>query len=93
MEITVILLTIIVAALLAREIRSTYDRIAELERRLRKLELAGRQRLPHAAADELLDAMAVLDMELSKKQIELDYLENVKGHITNAMSVGTKRQP
>jgi hypothetical protein len=86
------LLSILSMFLLWREWDRREKEITELTKRVKALESSGQLRLPHQAADELLNAMAVLDVELSKRQIEMDYLKNIQGHITNAMSVGTKRQ-
>jgi uncharacterized protein YeeX (DUF496 family) len=85
------ILAVLTVVLLWREWDRREKRIADLEKRIRDLESAGKLRLPHQAADELLNAMAVLDVQISKEQLKLDYLENIKSHITNAMSVGTKR--
>lgn len=64
----------------------------DLEQRVTRLEETSRKRMPYAAADELLDAMAALD----KLTMDVDVLnaikENARGHIANALRVGTKEQ-
>ena len=92
LSLVILALSLVCLWLLAREWNRRDRQIAELTKRVRQLEEAGKLRLPHQAADELLNAMAVLDVEIGKEQLKLDYLENIKGHIANAMSVGTKRQ-
>ena len=76
---------------------SLYDRyrcdqqMQNLKSRIRKLEEANRQRLPYKSFEELLNAMAALDVELSERKLQTDFLENARGHIANAMKAGTKR--
>jgi hypothetical protein len=76
--------------LLAREWNCRERQLRDLAKRVNDLEAANRQRLPYKSFEELLDAMAALDIELETRKLQTDYLENVKGHIANAMKVGTK---
>ncbi len=89
---SVILLSLLSMVLLWREWDRREKRITELEKRVQELQHANRQRLPYKSFEELLDAMAALDIELETRKLQTDYLENVKGHIANAMTVGTKRE-
>lgn len=88
----ILVLSIGCLSLLVREWNRREKQITELTKRVRALEQANNRRLPHRAADELLDAMAVLDLEIEKQEIEIERLENIKAHITNAMTTGTKRE-
>lgn len=92
METIVIVLSIITAALIARELDRQSRRYRNLEERIKKLEEANSQRLPYRSFEELLDAMAALDKELEERSFYNSLLENAKGHIANAMKVGTKRE-
>lgn len=78
--------------LLWREWSRREKQIEKLEKQVQELQEANRQRLPYKSFEELLDAMAALDIELETRKLQTDYLENVKGHIANAMKVGTKRE-
>lgn len=88
----ILLLSIACLAFLAREWSRLEKKITELAKRVRDLENANNKRLPHRAADELLDAMAVLDLEIEKQEVEIERLKNIQAHITNAMATGTKRE-
>lgn len=88
----IIVVLILSMVLIYREWNQRERKITDLEERIQKLESASQLRLPYVATDELLNAMAVLDVKRSNIQIELDYIDNIKAHITNAMTVGTKRE-
>lgn len=88
----ILVLSIVCLSLLLREWNRREKQMAELTKRVRDLENANNKRLPHRAADELLDAMAVLDLEIEKQEIETERLKNIQAHITNAMATGTKRE-
>jgi len=78
--------------LLARDWNRREKQIADLQKQVHDLEQANRQRLPYKSFEELLDAMAALDVELESRKLQTDFLENARGHIANAMTVGTKRE-
>ncbi len=63
-----------------------------LEKRVEKLELAGKQRLPGRSYEEILDAMAALDALEHEEQFKNDLRQNAKAHLIKAMTVGTKRE-
>lgn len=64
--------------------------IKDLLTRVTSLEACNRKRMPYAAQDELLDAMAVLDRLTMDADVMNAIRENVRGHIANALQVGTK---
>lgn len=78
--------------LLFREFDRHDRRMTQIEDRLHKVETASLQRLPYKSFEELLNAMAALDKEIEERKFQTSLLENAAGHITNAMSVGTKRE-
>jgi len=88
----IIVLSIVCLVLLYREWAYRERRIVTLEKQVIDLQQASRQRLPYKSFEELLDAMAALDIELETRKLQTDFLENAKGHITNAMRVGTKKE-
>lgn len=63
-----------------------------LEKRVARLEEAGRKRIPYGAADELLDAMAALDRLTMDVDVLSAIKENVRAHIINALQIGTKNK-
>jgi len=87
---SVILLSVLSMYLLARDWTRREKQIEKLEKQVADLQQASRYRLPYKSFEELLDAMAALDIELETRKLQTDFLENAKGHITNAMKVGTK---
>ena len=89
---SVIFLSLLSMVLAWRDWSQREKRIIELEKQVRELQEASRQRLPYKSFEELLDAMAALDIELETRKLQTDFLENAKGHITNAMRVGTKNE-
>lgn len=88
----IILLSILSMLLLWREWARKEKRIENLEKQVADLQKANCQRLPYKSFQELLDAMVAIDKELEERNFYNSLLENAKGHIANAMAVGTKRQ-
>jgi len=86
----IVLLSILSMYLLARDWTRRERQIEKLEKQIADLQQANRQRLPYKSFEELLDAMAALDVELESRKLQTDFLENARGHIANAMKVGTK---
>lgn len=92
MEITTILLVILCFLLLGREWSRYEKRINALERAVEKLEASNRQRLPYKAFEEILNAMTALDKEKTELEFHVSLIDNARGHIANAMNVGTNRE-
>lgn len=55
-----------------------------------KLKEANRRRMPYAAYEHLLDAMAAIDAEEREVDLKRVFLDNAKAHMTRAMQAGTK---
>lgn len=91
---TIIVISLIMICLyfIAREWNRQEKRIADLTKRVRDLEQANMQRLPHRSLEELINAMAAIDKEIEERKFQTSLLENAAGHIANAMKAGTKRQ-
>lgn len=87
-----IILSLLLLALLAREWSRMERRVGELMKRVRDLEQANLQRLPYKSYEEILNAMAALDKEMTERTFYNSLIENAKAHLTNAMSAGTKRE-
>jgi hypothetical protein len=92
MEIALVILSILCLVFLVRDAYWYFVRVANMEKRIADLEAANRQRLPYKSFEELLDAMAALDKEIEERKFQTSLLENVAGHIANAMKVGTKQE-
>lgn len=76
---------------LMMRVRAQDARIQALEAVQKPAAAVGNKRLPYEAADELLDAMAVLDAAREKRLIEVEYVDNVRAHLAKALETGTKR--
>lgn len=91
-----ILLAVVIGILalfiIHREWTQLTTRIGLQEERIAKLEQAARLRMPHKAVEDILDAMAALDKEQTEMKFHLSLSENIKGHLINALSAGTKRE-
>jgi len=72
--------------LVAAQVRKNRD----MERRVTKLEEAGRKRIPYGVAEEVMDAMAALDKFVFEKEFYDGIVDNVRGHLANALKTGTK---
>jgi hypothetical protein len=92
LTIIIVTLALIVVALLSREWRKLEKRLDDHSQKIRLLELANKQRIPHKSFEEILNAMVALDKEIEERNFQTSLLENAKGHLTNAMAVGTKRE-
>lgn len=92
MEITTIVLLILCFVLLGREWSRNEKRIHALEQAVEKLETSNKQRLPYKAFEDLLNAMAALDKEQTEMEFHVSLIDNARGHIANAMKVGTNRE-
>ena len=90
--VTILALAMVCLFLLSREWNRRERQIRDLSKRVTDLEKANLQRLPYKSFEELLDAMAALDIEITERKLQTDFLENARGHIANAMKVGTKRE-
>lgn len=66
--------------------------IAEMGKRLNKLESANRKRMPYEAYEHLIDAMSALDAEEREVEIKRIFLGNARSHMEQAMAAGTKRE-
>jgi len=88
----ILILTLICLYFLAREWNRRDRQIDDLRKRVRDLEQANLQRLPHKSFEEILNAMVALDKEITERNFQTSLLENAKGHLTNAMAAGTKRE-
>jgi hypothetical protein len=88
----IIFVSLICLFLLGREWARREKQISDLTKRIRDLETANRQRLPYRSYEEILNAMAALDKELSERNFYTSLIENAKGHLANAMKAGTKRE-
>ena len=86
------ILTVMAALGAMREYMGTKSKVESLEERMKKLEEANRKRMPYAAYEELLNAMAALDVHEREIDFEKSVMENAKAHLTKAMSAGTKRE-
>lgn len=77
-----------------REKQKTADKqkTNDLEKRVIELEAANKYRYSQRAADELLDAIAMFDMDIDHDEIELEKKKVIKAHLINALNVGTKRE-
>lgn len=87
-----LILAILSIALLWREWDRREKRVANLEKRIIELEANKNSRTPQRAADELLDAIAMLDLDIEKDEIEIERKRVIKAHVINALNVGTKRE-
>ena len=86
------LLVLFGAVGLIREYINIKRTVDSHEERMKKLEEANRKRMPYAAYEELLNAMAALDVHEREIDFEKSVMENAKAHLTKAMSAGTKRE-
>jgi len=46
----------------------------------------------YGITSEIMHAMAALNKELAERKFDNDLIENAMGHMTNALSAGTKRE-
>ena len=90
--VALVVLSIICLLFITREWSRRDKQINNLTRRVNDLEQANLQRLPFRSYEEILNAMAALDKELEERNFYNSLIENAKGHLTNAMSAGTKRE-
>lgn len=67
-------------------------KISDLEKRVIDLEATKNSRIPQRAADELLDAIAMFDVDIERDEIELEKKKVIKAHLINALRVGAKRE-
>lgn len=65
----------------------------DMDRRVSKLEEASRKRIPYGVAEEVMDAMAALDKFVFEKEFYDGLVDNVRGHLTNALKTGTSPTP
>jgi len=86
------ILTLFGAVGLIREYMNIKRTVDSHEERMKKLEEANRKRMPYAAYEELLNAMAALDVHEREIDFEKSIMENAKAHLAKAMSTGTKRE-
>lgn len=91
-SIIVAIIIIICVGLLYAEFRHIQADAKHLEKRVEKLEQSARQRMPFRSYDEILDAMAALDALEHEENFKRDLIQNAKAHLTNSMTVGTKRE-
>lgn len=77
---------------LIREHAKLKKKVDSHEDRMAKLEAANRRRMPYAAYEEVLNAMAALDVHEREIDFEKSIMENAKAHLAKAMETGTKRE-
>lgn len=90
--------TLLVIVLIAITIYSAWrahvtlaEKVHDLDQRLKKMEDARRLRMPYAAYDSILDALAGLDVEERESQFHSNIRENIRAHLFKAIQTGTKR--
>lgn len=91
-QVTTVIVTIIVTVLVMLSVFALYTRFSNLEKRIQKLEDAGKMRLPFRSQDEMLNALAAIDALEHEQAFKNNLLENAKAHVIKAMQVGTKRE-
>lgn len=79
-----LLLTVLLGVILM-----LYRRVEILEAERRPEPQGTRKRMPYEAAEEVIDAMAVLDAAEEKNLLQLEYVQNVKAHLAKALQTGT----
>ena len=87
-----VLLGIIIALGAFLLYREFINQISALTTRIEKLEEANRKRMPFKSQDEILDAIAALDLLEYEEDIKANLRKNAKAHLFNALEVGTKRE-
>lgn len=75
-----------------KRLSSVTERVKGLEEQNEKLKQANRKRMPYESYEHILDAMAALDAEEREIEIKRIFIENARSHMTQAVSVGTKRE-
>lgn len=84
-----IILAVVIGILVLFQIYREWKRLTD---RIEKLEKAARLRMPHEAMLDILNAMAALDREQTEMTFWASMIENAKGHLSNALAAGTKRE-
>jgi hypothetical protein len=91
-----VILVIVVSAIgliwIYHEWQTMKTQIGHQGERIAKLESSNRLRMPQKSYEELLDLMAALDAAEQEAQFKVELIRNARGHATNAMTVGTKRE-
>jgi len=67
-------------------------KLTDLAARVIELETANKYRYSQRAADEVLDAIAMIDTDIERDEIELEKKKVTKAHLITALNVGTKRE-
>jgi hypothetical protein len=93
------LLIIIIVLMILRSIWLFYveyllmkNKVNALDERLQKLEATTTKRMPFLSQEEILNAMAAIDVLLTEFHFGTDVIENAKAHLIKSLTVGTKRE-